>query len=132
MASRTDGRWASSWPCPRPPRASSNDIRVDFESAVAGDDIGVGAADGGEDAHAAMSQLFIVADRLHHTPWDADLAKTLAAVAAVVGAGLPPYGVEESTWRQMHDLAVAAVGTMDPDVTLEATATLRDFLRPYV
>jgi hypothetical protein len=89
-------------------------------------------ADGGEEAHAAMSDLFVAADRLHHSPGDVVLAADLAALADVVAASLPPYGIEASTWRQMHDLAAAVGEAADDDDTAERTATLRDFLRPYV
>ena len=89
-------------------------------------------ADGGAEAQAAMSDLFVVADRLQHAPWDPDLNAELETLTAAVGASLPPYGVDGPTWNRIHDLA-AAVGEASDDETASATiAALRDFLRPLV
>ena len=92
-------------------------------------------ADGGEEAQAAMSDLFVTADRLQHSPSDAVLGAEIAVLADAVGTSLPPYGVEEATWVRIHELALAvdeAVAAADIDVTVEHAVALRDYLRPYV
>ena len=79
-----------------------------------------------------MSDLFVVADRLQHSPWDPDLNRELETLTAVVGASLPPYGVDRPTWSRIDDLATA-VGEASDDETAAATiAALRGFLRPLV
>ncbi len=89
-------------------------------------------ADGGEEAQAAMSDLFVVADRLHHTPWDPELGVELDDLVTVVAATLPPYGVDRSVWRRIHELATAVGEANDDDTAAESTAALRDYLRPLV
>ncbi len=89
-------------------------------------------ADGGEEAQAAMSDLFVVADRLHHTPWDPELNQELATLVAVVAASLPPYGVDRSVWTRIHELATAVGEAADEEAATESTAALRDYLRPLV
>ena len=58
--------------------------------------------------------------------------RELETLTAVVGASLPPYGVDRPTWSRIHDLATA-VGEASDDETAAATiAALRGFLRPLV
>jgi len=104
----------------------SDDDEPDDENAI---------ADGGEEAQAAMSDLFLAADRLQHAPWDIVLAEELAVVADIVGVSLPPYGIDAATWSRIHQLALAVDEAADGDddaVTAERTIALREFLRPYV
>ena len=95
------------------------------------------ALDGGEDAQAAMAELFVVADRLRHAPFDRGLAAELAELAEAVNASLPPYGVDPGLWHRIQGLASAAAssaldGLADEDqVAADATA-LRDMLRSLV
>jgi hypothetical protein len=116
-------------------------------------------ADGGEEAQAAMSDLFVVADRLAHAPWNPELNAELDRLTDTVGATLPPYGMDASTWRRIHDLATAITLPPDEDDPADETAAaaddaeeddapddhaaeedavvraiseLRDFLRPFV
>ena len=77
-------------------------------------------ADGGEEAHTAMADLFVVADRLHHSPWDPELNAELDRLTDVVGATLPPYGVDASVWRRIHQLAIAV--TLPPEDEEERVA----------
>ncbi len=70
-------------------------------------------ADGGEEAQAAMSDLFVVADRLVHSPWNPELNADLDRLTDIVGSTLPPYGMDASTWRRIHELATAI--TLPPD-----------------
>lgn len=93
-------------------------------------------ADGGEVAQAAMSELFVVADRLQHTPDDAELGAVLVQLSGDVGESAPPYGIERPVWRRIQALAAATAtafedGGDDETVATEARA-LRDFLRELV
>lgn len=104
----------------------------DFDLAVAVEGEVLDAPDGGEDAQAAMADLFVVADRLHHQPSDIELAVELDALADVVVESLPPYGIDEPTWRRIGELALVVGESDDEETTLASTAALRDFLRPFV
>ena len=109
------------------PDADEADEADDAEEDEEGEE-----ADGGAEAQAAMSDLFVVADRLQHAPWDPDLNAELETLTAAVAASLPPYGIDRPTWSRIHDLA-AAVGEASDDETASETITaLRDFLRPLV
>lgn len=114
----------------------SDDDDADGDDSDGDDSDGENAvADGGEEAQAAMSDLFLAADRLQHAPWDIVLAEELAVVADIVGVSLPPYGVDAATWSRIHRLALAvdeAADGADDAVTAERTIALREFLRPYV
>lgn len=92
--------------------------------------------DGGEEAQAAMADLFVAADRLQHTPADVDVAAEVTAVASVVRASAPPYGIERPVWRRIQDLASTLVGDIEElaeeDVVAANARAVRDFLRDYV
>lgn len=93
-------------------------------------------ADGGEEAQAAMADLFVAADRLKDAPFDADAAGDLAKATATAKACLPPYGIERPVWRQIQEQAAAIVADLEGGGDDEAVAlssrALRDFLRDYV
>ena len=89
-------------------------------------------ADGGEEAQAAMSELFVLADRLQHSPSDLILAGELAATADVAAASLPPYGIDATAWQRINDLAAAVVDSEDEDSVAATAVVLRDHLRPFV
>ena len=89
-------------------------------------------ADGGEQAQAAMSDLFVLADRMQRAPSDMLLAGELVEVADVAAASLPPYGIGPAMWRRVNDLAAAVVDAEDELAVMETAVALRDFLRPYV
>jgi len=108
------------------------DLDADAEDADEAEDAEDEEADGGAEAQAAMSDLFVVADRLQHAPWDPDLNAELETLTAVVGASLPPYGVDRPTWTRIHDLAAAVGEAGDDETASETIAALRDFLRPLV
>lgn len=91
--------------------------------------------DGGEQAHAAMSDLFVGADRLQHAPGDERVAAELAGAAATAGACRPPYGIEPQVWRRIQGMAsavVAASEEADDDAVAVNARALRNFLRDYV
>ncbi len=92
--------------------------------------------DGGERAHAAMSDLFVAADRLIQRPDDGRIAEQLAAATLIVQDSRPPFGFEQVAWLQIRELATAALETIESDAGDESVSrearTLRDALRPYI
>ncbi|MCA1656222.1 MAG: hypothetical protein LC713_00630 [Actinobacteria bacterium] len=94
------------------------------------------AADGGEEAHAAMVDLFLAADRLRHSPHDPEAAVDVETAAEDVAAHLPPYGIERSVWQRIGEMAAAVVAGLDRGAAEEAIARdargLRNLLRDYV
>lgn len=92
--------------------------------------------DGGEEARAAMEELFLAADRLQHAPADTRAIATLARAAATVGACLPPYGMDGVAWRRIHELASTLAATLGPSADADTVAAdarqLRDLLHHYV
>ncbi len=95
-----------------------------------------GGIDGGREAHGAMTELFVAADRLQHDPTDPDIATDLLDSATTVRACLPPYGIERPVWRRIQDLAAAVVTDLEEAVDEETVAAdagaLRDYLRDLV
>ncbi len=93
-------------------------------------------ADGGEEAQAAMADLFVAADRLQHAPNDEGIAGDIVAATTAVRASAPPYGIERPVWRRIQDLASTLVGDMEEaaeeDVVAGDARALRDFLRDLV
>lgn len=93
-------------------------------------------ADGGEEAQAAMADLFVAADRLQHAPADVDVAADVTAAASVVRGSAPPYGIERPVWRRIQELATTLVGDIEEfaeeDVVGANARAVRDFLREYV
>ena len=87
---------------------------------------------------AAMSDLFLAADRLCNAPWDQNLADELSVVADVVAASLPPYGVGVTEWQRIHALAASVVdatrrrGCRRRRGRGPARPPVRDVLRPLV
>jgi len=92
--------------------------------------------DGGEEAQAAMADLFLAADRLQHDPADVDLAADAVAAATTVTACLPPYGIERAVWRRIQGLASTLVTDVEEAVDEDAVAAdaraLREYLRDLV
>ena len=94
-------------------------------------------ADGGEEAQAAMADLFVAADRLQHEPFDKGAGDDLAAATATVEASPPPFGIERTLWRRIAEMAAGLRAQLDGvDTDGEAVAIsareLRDLLREYV
>ena len=84
---------------------------------------------------AAMSQLFVAADRLAGRPGDAELMIEVEHLGGLVADGPPPFGVERVAWTRVATLATAVVTAdeeSDGDEVQEAASALRDFLRSYV
>lgn len=93
-------------------------------------------ADGGEEAQAAMADLFVAADRLQHAPYDKAIGDDMVAAVATVAASLAPFGMEGPVWGRVQTLAAATAaaveGDADGDVIVAAAREVRDFLRDYV
>ena len=95
-----------------------------------------GGIDGGPEAHNAMADLFVAADRLQHDPADPDVATDLLAAATTVQACLPPYGIDRPVWRRIQGLAATVTTDLDDAVDDETVAAdaraLREYLRDLV
>lgn len=88
-----------------------------------------------EEGQEAMSELFLVADRLWHDPFRADLMEELIQLSNFVATAHPPFGIEDHTWGRVAELAAALVASQeieDEDVFRDTAHALRDFLREYV
>ncbi len=123
------------------PAAAESDLDRLFEhyEPVGEGDFGGGEedVDGGEEAHAAMADLFLAADRLQRMPWDKALAADLSRAADAVGESLAPYGIEPKVWRHIQKMAAVAAGSasdavVDDEVVAADARALRDVLRDYV
>ena len=66
----------------------------DVEETEDEDAEGDSVVDGGEEAQAAMGDLFVAADRLQHDPHDDRMAADAMEAATMVAACAPPYGIE--------------------------------------
>ena len=83
-----------------------------FDELEASTDIGGGALaevdedwGQGEDAFAALGDLFDAADRLFHTPTGTTAANDLREAGAIVRASPPPFGFDAQLWRSAGELA---------------------------
>jgi hypothetical protein len=92
--------------------------------------------DGGEEAYQVMSDLFLIADRLQHAPYDTRVTSEFRKFGPVVENTLPPFGVERPVWRRVQSMTGAIVALIEADaegeeITAEAAA-LRHLLRDYI
>lgn len=113
---------------------------------VAGDESGAGEGglpdedegegDGGEEAHAAMAELFVAADRLQHHPFDPAAGSALRAAAAIVDGSPPPYGIERRAWGSIQEMTETVIAGLDTNAedgeVAGAARALREYLREYV
>ena len=92
--------------------------------------------DGGEQAHEAMVELFVAADRLQHDPVDADVAAGVLYAAGGVGAWSAPDGSERPVWTRIQGLASTVVTDLeeavDEDTVAADARALREYLRDLV
>ncbi len=95
-----------------------------------------GDADGGADAQAAMSDLFVAADRLQHDPTDVGLVADVLEAALTVDACLPPYGIERPVWKRIQSLAATLAADLeeaaDEDTVAADARAVREYLRDLV
>lgn len=92
--------------------------------------------DGGEEAYQLMNDLFLVADRLMHSPYDQKIGLEFRKLGPVVENTLPPFGVEPAVWRKVKALTASVSGLVEDDaegdvITDEVTA-LRGLLRDLI
>ncbi|MDQ3642829.1 MAG: hypothetical protein M3450_15510 [Actinomycetota bacterium] len=103
----------------------------DGDDAESGD-----TADGGEEAQAAMGDLFVAADRLQHDPHDDRMAADAMEAATTVAACAPPYGIERPVWKQIQGLAETLATDLeeaaDEDAVAADARALREYLRDLV
>lgn len=109
--------------------ASDEDDLIDVD---AGDD-------GGEEAAAAMGDLFVAADALHHSRYDEEKVVEFIEAAAAVGSCPAPYGVEPQVWSRIQSQAATIVAALekgdegdDDESVIETAHALRELLRHYV
>jgi hypothetical protein len=115
-------------------------VQAEFSGAAPEDELEAApddGEDGGEEAQAAMADVFVAADRLQHEPFDKGAAEDLAAAAALVESSPPPFGIERALWTRIAQMASDLRVQLDgADVDGEALALsareLRDVLREYV
>lgn len=91
--------------------------------------------EGDDEAATVMGDLFDVADRLTHAPWNREFVDEVRGLVTVVEASEPPFGIVPEMWDQIAELATAVVtGAEDEDeVAIEdAAKALRAYLRDYV
>ncbi len=92
--------------------------------------------DGGEEAQQAMSDLYLVADRLKDQPWDVGLRAEMTQLATQVNTLLPPYGIDRRLWNRIGDLAGAVSADIErgaeDDEVAASTVELRLAVRDYV
>ncbi len=105
---------------------------LDADDAAADEDDG----DGGAEAQAAMSELFVAADKLQHDPTDARMVADALEAEIIVADSLPPYGVERPVWRRIQALAATLAEDLQDAVDTETVAAdaraLREYLRDLV
>jgi len=90
----------------------------------------------GEEAFAAIGDLYDAADRLFHSPLSRGAKKELRRAGEIVRAADPPYGFSPVLWRTAGELANQLLGLFDQgasddDVRAGAEA-LRDVLHEHV
>ena len=92
--------------------------------------------DGGDEAQQAMSDLYLVSDRLKDQPWDDALRAEMTQLATQVNALLPPYGIDRRLWNRIGDLAGAVAADIErgaeDDEVAASTVALRLVVRDYV
>ena len=115
---------------------------IDENAATEGEaliDLDLATPDGGEEATAAMSDLFIAVDGLGRAVFDEARVAEFTAAAAAVEQNLPPYGIDALLWGRVQSEASAIVAALekgssddDDDALMAAIRGLRNLLRQYV
>ena len=89
----------------------------------------------GEDAFAALGDLYDAADRLFHTPTGSVAANDLREAGAIVRAAPPPFGFNPVLWRTAGELAEQLEGQLNEgsvDDVQAAAEALRDVLAEHI
>lgn len=93
------------------------------------------SAETDEAAQTAMGDMFLVADRLLHSPWNGELVAEMTRLVGVVEESPPPFGIDRNMWQELGTRArsVTTAAEEADEVAIEDGArALRDFLREYV
>jgi hypothetical protein len=88
-----------------------------------------------DEAETVMGDLFDVADRLTHAPWNREFVDEVKGLLTVLDASEPPFGIVPEMWEQIAVLATGVINGADDqdDVAVEdAAKALRAYLREYV
>jgi hypothetical protein len=95
--------------------------------------------DGGEEAAAAMGDLFVAADGMSHGTYEEAEVVDFIEAAAAVAQCLPPFGIEAQVWSRIQNESSAIVTALekgndgdDDEVVIEGARALRELLRHYV
>ena len=95
--------------------------------------------DGGEEAAAAMGDLFVAADGMSHGTYEEAEVVDFIEAASAVAQCLPPFGIEAQVWGRIQKESSAIVTALekgnegdDDEGVIEAARSLRDLLRHYV
>lgn len=119
--------------------ADADAVLDELEAVAAVDDAALPEVDDdwgqGEDAFAALGELFDSADRLFHTPTGTTAANDLRESGAVVRGSAPPYGFDPQVWRTAGELATQVESLLtdgsNDDIKVRAQA-LRDAIAPHI
>ena len=117
--------------------AADDEAADDQEAADEEDDETGEAADEvtDEDAYAALSDLYVAADRLHGKPGRMDLVAEVELAAETISSASAPFGFDPGVWARIGPLSAAVIEAWeegdDADVKAAASA-LRLLLRDYV
>jgi hypothetical protein len=117
-------------------REAEADALFGEEDELFGEDDGAGDGGEGEQAFAAVGDLYDAADRLFHSPVSAGAKKELRRANEIVRTAEAPYGFNPVLWRTAGELATQLLslfdeGASDDDVRAGAEA-LRDVLQEHV
>ena len=91
--------------------------------ALADEEADVLDSDDGLAANEALSELYLVLDRLVSSPHDAKLAERLGAVASTIAGLAVPYGFAASEWVALQDEVAALTGLVDADPAAAEAST---------
>lgn len=96
-------------------------------------DDGVEAA--GEAPQETLGDLFDVADRLFHAPFNAQFLSELEDRLEIVETSSAPFGLDRAVWKGIAErgrAVVDAAEASEEEAIADTARALRDFLRPYV
>ncbi len=117
--------------------ASDAESEVDelLDAIESGELISLG--EGTEPPEGALSQLYMLADRLARDPLDTGVGEEFVTLREQLDVNGVPYGVTQRTWRsaiEAADVLAAELhgGDADPSNVIGAAQLVRAALRPYV
>jgi hypothetical protein len=111
---------------------------LDDAAGAADEDILAEASDDwgeGENAFAALGNLYDAADRLFHTPTGTTAANDLRQAGTIVRGAQPPFGFNPALWTTAGELATQLEGLLGEGSNEEISAAaeaLRDLLAEHI